>query len=53
MKIKILILFTLVAVLSSLLRFGNRENNLSDVSDSDYYLDMAQVFVGQKTEFNH
>lgn len=53
MKIKILILFTLVAVLSSLLRFGNRENNLSVLSDSDFYLDMAQVFVGQKVEFNH
>ena len=53
MKIKILILFTLVAVLSSLLRFGNRENNLSVLSDSDFYLDMAQVFVGQKAEFNH
>ena len=53
MKIKILILFTLVAVLSSLLRFGNRENNLAVLSDSDYYLDMAQVFVGQKEEFNH
>ena len=53
MKIKILILFTVVAVLSSLLRFGNRENNLSVLSDSDYYLDMAQVFMGQKVEFNH
>jgi hypothetical protein len=53
MKTKILILFTVVAVLSSLLRFGNRENNLSVLSDSDYYLDMAQVFMGQKAEFNH
>jgi len=53
MKIKILILFTLVAFFSSLLRFGNRENNLAVLSDSDYYLDMAQVFAGQKEEFNH
>ena len=53
MKIKILILFTLVALLSSLLRFGNRENNLAALSDSDYYLDMAKVFAGQKEEFNH
>jgi len=52
MKIKILILFTVVSILSSLLRFGQRENNLSVESDSDYYLDMAQVFMGQKEEFN-
>jgi hypothetical protein len=52
MKIKILILFTIVGILSSLLRFGHRENNLDKLSDSDYYLDMAQVFAGQKEEFN-
>ena len=53
MKIKILILFTLVAILSSLLRFGHRENNLDIVSDSDYYLDMAKVFVGEQSEFHY
>lgn len=52
MKIKILIFFTLVGILSSLLRFGDRENDRAEISDSDYYLDMAQVFAGQKTEFN-
>jgi hypothetical protein len=54
MKVKILILFILVGILSSLLRFGNRENNIANVeSDSDYYLDMAQVFAGQKAEINY
>ncbi len=52
MKIKILVLFTIVSILSSLLRFGQRENNLAVESDSDYYLDMIQVFMGNKEEFN-
>jgi len=52
MKFRILILFTLTAILSSLLRFGERENNLSTLSDSDYYLDMARVFAGQQYKFN-
>lgn len=52
MKLKMLLFFAVVAVLSSLLRFGHRENNLATLSDSDYYLDMAQVFAGQKAEFN-
>jgi hypothetical protein len=52
MKIKILILFTVVSILSSLLRFGQRENNLAAESDSDYYLDMVHVFMGQQDEFN-
>jgi hypothetical protein len=53
MRANILILFVLVSMISSLLRFGQRENNIPNVeSDSDYYLDMAQVFVGEKAEIN-
>jgi hypothetical protein len=53
MKAKILIMFVLVSIISSLLRFGQRENDIPNVeSDSDYYLDMAQVFVGEKAEIN-
>ena len=48
---KILFLFIGIAILSSLLRFGHRENNLDEVSDSDYYMDMALVFVGEKSGF--
>lgn len=52
-KIRLLALFTLVAVLSSLLRFGQRENDkLSSLSDSDCYIDMAMVFAGEKDDFN-
>jgi hypothetical protein len=51
-KVKVLILFVLVGIASSLFRFGDRENDLAIVSDSDYYLDMAQVFTGQKDEFD-
>ncbi len=51
-KTKILLVFTVVAILSSLLRFGQRENNLSPLSDSDSYLDMAMVFSNQKAEFD-
>jgi len=51
MNTKILTIFIIVAIFSSLLRFGHRENNWDEVSDSDYYLDMALVFVGEKSEF--
>jgi len=52
-KFRFLILFTVVAVLSSILRFGQRENdNLSTLSDSDCYIDMAMVFSGEKEAFN-
>jgi hypothetical protein len=47
-----ILLLGIIACLSSLLRFGQRENEISVESDSDYYLDMAQVFWGEKASFN-
>lgn len=52
MKVRVILLLGAVAVLSSLLRFGQRENEISVLSDSDYYLDMAKVFWGGKSSFN-
>lgn len=46
------ILFLLLAVLCSLPRFGQRENEFSSgVSDSDLYLEMARVFTGDQAGF--
>jgi len=42
----------LVAVVASLPRFGQRENEGSALSDSDYYLDMGSVFAGDKPAFD-
>jgi hypothetical protein len=45
-------LFLSIAVICSLPRFGQRENeNLPSVSDSDRYLEMARVFTGQQRQF--
>src|SRR5712691_2919821 len=42
-----------VAALCSIPRFGQRENEaLPMVSDSDYFIDMARVFVGDEENFN-
>jgi len=42
----------LVAIASSSFRFGQRENEGMSWSDSDYYIDMAHVFSGEKEAFN-
>ena len=41
-----------MAAVSSVPRFGQRENDASALSDSDYYLDMASVFSGDKPAFD-
>jgi hypothetical protein len=47
------LLFLTVAAVCSIPRFGQRENEpLPRISDSDLYLDMAQVFTGAATGFN-
>ena len=45
-------MLAVVAVVSSIPRFGQRENVGSALSDSDYYLDMATVFAGDKPAFD-
>jgi len=50
-SIAILLLIALTAIASSTLRFGQRENEHLPESDSDYYIDMAQVFAEQKLVF--
>ena len=52
MKAKIVIFLALVAIICSLPRFGQRENESLKLSDSDYYLDMSKVFVGMQHEFS-
>ncbi|MBW3535481.1 MAG: hypothetical protein KY453_09745 [Gemmatimonadetes bacterium] len=37
---------------ASLPRFGQRENEGAALSDSDYYLDMAEVFAGEAERFD-
>ncbi|MBI4538214.1 MAG: hypothetical protein HY704_01720 [Gemmatimonadetes bacterium] len=51
MRPSIVMILGLVALGSSMLRFGQRENEALPVSDSDYYLDMARVFAGEAQEF--
>ena len=47
------LLFLAIACVSSLPRFGQRENEYATVtSDSDVYLDMAHVFLGDAPAFN-
>ena len=41
-----------MAVVASVPRFGQRENDGSALSDSDYYLDMGSVFAGDKPAFD-
>lgn len=41
-----LLAFALVALAASVPRFGQRENEARELSDSDYYLDMAEFFSG-------
>ena len=41
-----------MAVVASVPRFGQRENEGSALSDSDYYLDMGSVFAGDKPAFD-
>ena len=44
--------FLLVASLCALPRFGQRENEYApDISDSDFYLDMARTFAGDQATF--
>ena len=45
-------ILAVVAAVSSVPRFGQRENDASALSDSDYYLDMASVFSGDKPTFD-
>lgn len=47
----VLLLMALVAAASSSLRFGERENEVLPVSDSDAYLEMARVFAGEESGF--
>jgi len=42
----------LLAIASAYPRFGQRENEGSELSDSDYYLDMVVVFSGEAPEFD-
>jgi hypothetical protein len=46
------LLFLFAAFAASAFHFGERENETLTLSDSDFYLDMAQVFSGQKPEWN-
>jgi hypothetical protein len=46
------LLLLLLAAAAAILRFGQRENESAAVSDSDYYLDMAAVFAGEKPAFD-
>ena len=47
------LLFLLIGAVCSLPRFGERENeHQPTTSDSDYYLDMAHVFIGSSDNFN-
>lgn len=47
------LLFLVIASICSIPRFGQRENETAPVvSDSDLYIDMAHVFVGDATAFN-
>lgn len=41
------VLFAVLALAASIPRFGQRENDASLLSDSDYYLDMAAVAAGK------
>ncbi len=50
--IRAIVFFLLVASASSVFRFGHRENEEQPLSDSDYYLDMAMVFAGEKPAFD-
>lgn len=45
-------LFLLLAILVSLFRFGERENENFPLSDSDAYLDMAMTFAQEKESFD-
>jgi hypothetical protein len=50
---RIVMAFLVIAIVSAIPRFGERENEaLSTVSDSDLYLDMARVFVGDSPRFD-
>ena len=47
------LLFLVLSAICSLQRFGQRENETAPVlSDSDLYIDMARVFVGDAPAFN-
>lgn len=52
LRLLTIVLLTLVAFVSSALRFGHRENEPLPISDSDYYLDMAEVFAGLRSGFD-
>ena len=45
------LLFLAVAVLASLPRFGQRENDTLPISDSDLYMEMARFFTGDVAGF--
>ncbi len=47
-----LLALALLAALAAVPRFGTRENPSAELSDSDYYLDMVQVFAGASPEFD-
>ena len=49
---RLAVLLLIVACIAAIPRFGQRENETNPTSDSDYYLDMAEVFAGARTEFN-
>ena len=51
MKATLALLLALAAA-AAIPRFGQRENPSAAVSDSDYYLDMAAVFAGERAAFN-
>jgi hypothetical protein len=52
-RLSLVLVFLLVALLSSIPRFGQRENEaLPTISDSDLYLEMAHVFVGETPGFD-
>lgn len=50
MKPWFVVILGIVAALASIPRFGERENERLARSDSDYYLDMAEVFSGEQEQ---
>ncbi|MGH7542530.1 MAG: hypothetical protein ACREK7_01200 [Gemmatimonadota bacterium] len=48
MRPRMVLLLGIVAAAASIPRFGERENERLARSDSDYYLDMAEVFSGEQ-----
>jgi hypothetical protein len=47
-----LALLLALALVAAIPRFGQRENERAAISDSDYYLDMAAVFAGERQAFH-